>query len=209
MKKIIILLLTIFLTACTVDPTFTSPITGNELIDFLNKTQKTISTIGALYGYECKREDLHSNPDYDSVYSRAYHFILSPCATTYVYLDAYEFCDAVSIKIEHLYFTDPQYTDSLDPNTPKIDTIFISDLIQTLTDDVITSEDIDIFIDPNDDLYKSDDKEKLEWSGAEIYKCIEFDESGYHNIEYGFYNPEYCFYYNGIIPLDDQTKHCE
>ena len=175
MKKIIILLLTIFLTACTVDPTFTSPITGNELIDFLNKTQKTISTIGALYGYECKRGDLHSNGNYDSVYSRAYHFILSPCATTYVYLDAYEFCDAVTIKIEHLYLTDPQYTDSLDPNTPKIDTLFISDLIQTLTDDVIIAEDIDKFIDPNDESYKKSGKlvvSKMEISATTVMKNV-------------------------------------
>ena len=70
-------------------------------------------------------------------------------------------------------------------------------------------EDIDIFIDPNDESYKIDDEEKLEWSGAEIYKCIEFDESGYHNIEYEFYNPEYYFSYHGFIPLDDQAEHCK
>lgn len=55
MKKLILLLFTLFLTACTVDPNFTSPPTGNKRTDFLNQAQKTISTIGAKYGYECKR----------------------------------------------------------------------------------------------------------------------------------------------------------
>ena len=55
MKKLIILLRTLFLTACTVNPEFTSPITGNERIDFLNQAQKTIATIGAKYGYEKRR----------------------------------------------------------------------------------------------------------------------------------------------------------
>lgn len=206
MKKLILLLFTLFLTACTVDPNFTSPPTGNKRTDFLNQAQKTIATIGAKYGYECKRGTSPGKGSQTGVYERGYHFDISSYARLKIYLDSY--CEATLINITYHYF-EPDNNDFVDPNALKINTELISELINALTDDEISVDDLNKFIDPNNESHKITDEETLELYSSEIYKYIEFDQTGYHNMECRFYNPYYSLYYNGIILLEEETNQCE
>ena len=207
MKKIILCLLILFLFGCSIDPNFTSPITGHVHIDALNTLQKIIVMTGDQYGYTCERGLSDSQGDTGTTYFREYHLDISPNATTAIILDATDYCDAIRIQIEHYYgdFIDTSY---IDPNESNSNRDFLYDLINNLLVDELSLEQLSDFIDPTNTKYVITDQEILDINHTDLYKLVHFNDTNpEHYMDIAYYDSGYDLTYVGYVLLDSSA--CE